>query len=136
MIGSYYPSPTAPGWKGHLDQIRIYNQPLALGEILKLFQEEGLVAYYQFENNPASVVRDRSGWRHHATVSGLVSTNTTGYLSPGALDFFGGHATLPSSATLNSLELYDYTLLLRVRPDSFPPGYPNQLNSGLLNKGA
>ncbi|MBP9901454.1 MAG: LamG domain-containing protein, partial [Verrucomicrobia bacterium] len=61
---------------GRIDEVRIYNRPLAAPEVEQLNLKSSLVAHYPFSNGSAD---DASGNGHHATVSGATPS----------LDYFG-----------------------------------------------
>lgn len=65
-LGTYIRDPSLFYWKGHMDQIRVYNYALSDSEVKDLYLEP-FIAEYKLENN----TWDASGHNRHATGTDL-----------------------------------------------------------------
>jgi len=67
--------------KGHLDEVRIWNitrrEAQIKANMYKPLQgnEQGLVAYYTFENGPSSTITDQTANNYHGTLENMLNEN-------------------------------------------------------------
>ena len=87
VIGSNSVSPTIAGWRGLIDEVRIYDRALSAEEIQMLYNAgTGLVGYWNFDECSGDTVHDHSGHNNHGTIDG--ASWTTG-VSGCALEIVG-----------------------------------------------
>jgi aryl-phospho-beta-D-glucosidase BglC (GH1 family) len=105
-IGNGYSTETERFWKGLVDDVRVYDRALSIGEVVDLYenQDDALVLYFPFDSVPqGGAIEDQSGKGNNGVVSGNVTFLPGEGKGTGALEFHGTNESIfiPKSDSLN-----------------------------------
>ena len=112
-IGTYFlnGNPYTAFFNGYIDDIRIYSRALNNSEILAIYHESSLVAYYPFTSN----ANDSSGYGNNGTVNGATLTTDRLGSANSAYSFNGQNNTItvPNSASLQLTGSFTVSLFFK-----------------------
>ncbi len=113
-IGGNPPKSTSKPWKGHIDDVRIYNKALNEAEIQSMMTNDtgGMLADYPMEEGSGNTTADATGNGNDGTISGAIFASDHGlmfdgsndYVNIGKMDSISG-GTLTISAWFKSSDL-------------------------------
>ena len=102
LIGQQFSGISGRGWKGKIDDVRIYNRALSKNEVADLYEKpkDDLVLYYPFNGN----ANDESGNGNNGTVINATLVDGLGNESTGAYRFDGRNSKISGSKKLIGLK--------------------------------